>query len=125
MAHEALDSFGEILMKRVRDQAIQDWDAKITGYAKGVAADRVLEMLRTFDTAQLSTLHQLIPDIVDTTLGHLLLTLEQENSIGVSVNTGHQVVSNLREVSDGLEGELYDWIPKFSAQRYNKTFYDE
>ena len=30
------------------------------------------------------------------------------------------VVPDLREVSDGLAGELYDWIPRFTKERYEE-----
>jgi hypothetical protein len=116
----ALDKFGQLLMKRVRDQTIFEWDMIIDGRAKGVTAKHVHEMLSSFDAQQLEVLHRLVPDIVDTTLHHLLWTLEQEKSVDVAVHTAEGVVPSLREVSDGLAGELYDWIPRFSQQRYER-----
>lgn len=54
--------------------------------------------------------------IVDTTLHHLLWTVEQEDLIEFTFKEDDQIV-NINEISDGLAGELYTedgWISRFS-----------
>ncbi len=121
MSKEALDVFGSLLMRRVRDRTISEWDKIVDGQMKGLTAEHVQEILVPFDAQQVEALHQLIPRIVDTSLHYLLWMLEQEKSVSISVRTDTEVVPNLQEISDGLAGELYGqrgWITKFSKQRY-------
>jgi hypothetical protein len=118
MDKTALDAFGAILMKRVRDWSIQECDMIISGQAKDVTAERLHKILATFDEAHRQALYHLTPEIVDITLHYLLWMFEQEEWIDIAVRTEAGIVPNLREISDGLAGELYDWIPRFSKQRY-------
>lgn len=73
-----------------------------------------------FTSDQLTVLAWLVPKIVDSTLHHLLWTLEQDTSVDVAVKTDAGAVPSLRDVSDGLSGELYGWIPEFSKQRHEE-----
>jgi hypothetical protein len=118
MNKTALDAFGKILMERVRDWSIQDCDKIISGQAKGVTAERLHQVLATFDAAHRQVLYRITPEIVDITLHYLLWMFEQEEQIDITVCTEVGIVPSLREISDGLAGELYDWIPRFSKQRY-------
>ena len=68
------------------------------------------------DHLQIAFIEGLLPEIVETVLHHLLWTLEQVEDVNISVHLPNGVVPSLREVSDGLAGELYDWIPRFSSQ---------
>jgi hypothetical protein len=121
----ALDAFGRLLMARVRDASIVEWDGIIDGGATSPAEKRLHELLKTFDAQQRDAIRELLPQIVDTTLDHLLWTLEQVKWVDVAVQTEKGTVPSIRDVSDGLAGEKYYWIPKFSEQRYDKTFYNE
>ena len=113
LSEQALDHFGEILIKRVRAEAILDWTKILDGRMKGVRAERLRPELSGLDPGQMALIQRLLPQVVDTVLHHLLWTLEQEESIDVAVRTAEGLVPSLREVSDGLAGELYGWIPRF------------
>src|SRR5262245_36542695 len=114
--NEALDRFGELLVRRVWDQSIWHWTEILHGRMKGVTAEQLRPELSRLDHRQLVLVENLLPQIVETVLHYLLWTLEQEEDVDISVHLPNGVVPNLREVSDGLAGELYDWIPRFSSQ---------
>lgn len=119
MEQQALDHFGELLMRRVRDEVIDDWDMIINGRMRGESAQHVRAKLSAFGPHQVDVLRWLIPQIVDTTLHDLLWWLEQEKSVDVAVKTPSGVIPSIREVSDGLAGELYTdrgWIARFSRK---------
>jgi hypothetical protein len=111
----ALDVFGELLVTRVREKAIRDWMKQLDGRMKGETADRLRPDIEELGPGQLALLRRLVPQIVDTTLHHLLWTLEQERSIEVLVS-GSSGPESVRSLSDGLPGELYEWIERFGAE---------
>lgn len=117
MERQVLDFFGQVLMSRIRDEAIGNWQAKFQGEMKDDESKKIVEALSTFSAEQVELIMELVPKIVDTTLHHLLWTLEQEEDINVVVQMEENKVINIREVSDGLCGELYTedgWIARFS-----------
>jgi predicted PhzF superfamily epimerase YddE/YHI9 len=123
MSKKFLDYFGELLITRVRDKAILEWDMIVDGKMKDASSKEIKKNLMKFNAEQIDLVRRLIPQIVDTTLHHLLWTLEQEKSIDVAVKTDSEVVPSIREISDGLAGELYTedgWIMRFSKQRYEE-----
>ncbi|WP_102263976.1 epimerase [Mesobacillus jeotgali] len=109
-----LDLIGEILIKNVRDEAIEQWDMTIQGKMKSEESQRLYNLISLSGQSEL--INTLVPKIVDTTLHHLLWTLEQDESIDVTINDGNKPVS-IKDISDGLAGELYTedgWINRFS-----------
>jgi hypothetical protein len=118
MSQAALDKFGQLLMRKVRDEAITDWKMMLDGRMKGESAERVRELLRNLSEADKNLLLQLIPGVVDTVLHHLLWTTEQESDlqVGIKIDDG---IEDLRNISDGLPGELYTdegWIAQYSKE---------
>lgn len=62
----------------------------------------------------------LVPEIADTTIQHLLWSLEQDERISLSVEAGGKTVSRLQDAGDGLSGEVHGgsrWTAKYSKQR--------
>ena len=120
MNQTALDLFGRLLITKVRDEAISDWRMIIGGSMKGETSVKVREMLAPFSEQQRNVVISLVPKVVDTVLHHLLWTLEQTNEVKIGVLAHNQEVASLKEVSDGLAGELYSddgWIARFSKER--------
>ncbi|MCM3125997.1 MULTISPECIES: epimerase [unclassified Mesobacillus] len=114
MTAKFLDLFGEILMKNVRDEAIEQWEMTIQGKMKSEESQSVHNLISLSGQSEL--INDLVPKIVDTTIHHLLWTLEQEEAIDITINNGNKPVS-IKEMSDGLAGELYTedgWINRFS-----------
>jgi len=118
MAESALDKFGMLLIRKVRDEAISDWKKMIHGQMKGASAEQVREILRPLSAEDKEIVTQIIPGIVDTVLHHLLWTVEQNADLQLGIRTD-QGIESLREISDGLPGELYSdegWIARFSKE---------
>src|SRR5207302_220548 len=99
---EALDEFGALLMKRVRDKAIREWDMIVDGRMRDADSERIRKMLSALDTEGLAVLHAVIPRVADTTLHHLLWTLEEVKHVRIVVETEAGLVPDLARVSDGL-----------------------
>lgn len=121
MANKALDEFGAMIMVRVRDQTILEWDEIVDGQRKGEAAEQVREILASMDENEISKIHALIPRIVDTVLFHFLFLFEEEENLRIGITLNGESTPDLRSVSDGLSGELYSrrgWIHRFSKMRY-------
>jgi hypothetical protein len=118
MSPAALDRFGQLLMKKVRDEAVTDWKMIIDGRMKGESAEKVRALLRDVSDTDKKLVLQLIPGVVDTVLHHLLWAAEQEADLqlGMKMKDG---IEELRDISDGLPGELYSdegWISRFSEE---------
>ena len=106
-------------MKRVRDKAIEDWEKLISGQMKGARADRIRQQLLSFGPEQKDALTKLLPQIVDTTLYHLLWSLEQQETFELMARDNNGELQSIRNISDGLSGELYSdrgWISRFSSK---------
>src|SRR5512138_1067219 len=107
-------------MQRVRDEAISDWDMILDGRMKDEHSQRLRGEFARLDLQAQAFISTLVPQIVDTTLHHLLWTLEQVDTVRVAVETADEPVPDIKEVSDGLSGEVYGpdgWMARFSSQR--------
>ena len=109
----ALDTFGKLLVEQARDKAIWHYDHIISGQLKGDYAQEIRDKLISFEAKQLEVLEELIPDIVDIAIASVLWMVDQE-WIDISLRTDAGIVPSIREISDGVEGDLYGWIPRFS-----------
>lgn len=115
----AVDLFGEYLIKKVRDEAIDDWEGISSGKMKDKESQKIFQTLKSFNSEQLEFITKLFPKIVDTTLHHLMWSLEQEEAINVVVKLDENLLINIRGASDGLAGELYTedgWISRYSSK---------
>lgn len=102
-------------MNNIRDEAIDVWERILEGKMKDEESQKLHKML---SDKERELVKSLMPKIADTTLHHLLWTIEQEELIEVTVKDGVQKV-NINKISDGLAGELYTedgWISRFSKK---------
>src|SRR5262245_49878031 len=116
MTEDVLDIVGKLLMVRIRDKAINDWNMILDGSMKGALTETVRKEIAGANSTT-EALECIVPRVVDSVLHHLLWTLEQEEWINVSVEVDGETTSSIREISDGLAGELYTedgWIARFS-----------
>jgi hypothetical protein len=101
-------AFGQQLISEVRDRSIRQWDRIVDGTLKSLVAQQI------HSTANLQTLSDVAPKVVDTVLHNLLILLEQleENGEIRLADVGDESLG-----AEGLAGELYEqngWITKFS-----------
>lgn len=120
MSKAALDKFGQVLVRNVRDEAISDWEMIVSGHTKSQRAQELRDRLSGFSDEQRQVFLSLVPEVADTVLHHLLRCLEEEDDIELAVTADGERVQSLRDVSDGLPGELYTdegWIARFSETK--------
>lgn len=116
-----LDEFGKILITEVRDGTIDSMNKMIDGTMKGTTAKLIRKKIAILNNEQIEILKWLIPEIVDFSLDSMLFMFEGHPDLQL-VFQG----VDLKEVSDGLSGELYTedgWIQKFS--KYDELISDE
>ena len=116
-----LDEFGKILIKEVRDNVVNAMNERIDGERKGITAQLIQKKIAILNNEQIEILKWLIPEIVDFSLDSMLFMFEGHPDLQL-VFQG----VDLKEVSDGLSGELYTedgWIQKFSE--YDELISDE
>ena len=114
-----LDAFGNLLMAEVRDEAIADWKAILNGTLKGDRAERIRKLCAGMRKDEVKRFLQLVPEVIDTTIHHLLRMLDETEDVRIAMDTPGSQTENLRELSDGLAGELYTaagWIARFSQE---------
>jgi hypothetical protein len=112
-----LDELGKILMERVRDEAIGHWDSILSGKMKDEESQAIHQQVRKMGPQIEALVRALVPRIVDTTLHHLLWTLEQNQERLKLIFVGEEGETDAAADSDGLPGELYTeegWIARFS-----------
>lgn len=117
----ALDRFGELLMVRVRDQSIDQWDRTLAGKMLSARDRQLAGAYASIDEGGRHFADRLVPDVVDTVLHYLLWVIEDTPWLQVRVDDGSEESVEVRQVSDGLPGELYTedgWIARFSRNRH-------
>lgn len=118
MTETSLDKAGRVLMSRVRDEAISDWDMILEGKMKDARSQRLADRFSRLTGEAKAFVYELVPQVVDTTLHHLLWTFEQDDALELHVQLAAGGTANVADESDGLSGDLYDWLPRFSRQRF-------
>jgi len=128
--NEILDAFGRILISEVRDEGIRKHEKIVLGQMKSAQALELHEKLRSFDDEELSRIRQLVVETIDNALHNFLCMIEGNEEM-LEVNCGEHEEStkeNIRELSDGLAGELYTedgWIARFSTFKENYRVFSE
>lgn len=120
MSEKALDNFGEILIREVRDKTIMNWKKMLDGRMKGNTAQQVIEKLDCFTDQQIKILEWMLCKFADNQLHNLLFMLEENSNIDLTIDESGKK-QNIRELSDGLAGELYTedgWIARFSKEEH-------
>ncbi len=121
---ETLEGFGKILMSEVRDESIEQYEMIVAGKLKSPRALAQHKKLSTFNSEQKCVIRDTVVDTVDGVLHFFLWMLEQHED-DIDLNFGEcnpAQKENIRDISDGLAGELYTedgWIAKFSSYKEN------
>ena len=123
MEDKSLEFFGQKLMKYVRDETISTWNMILEGKMKGLTAQEVNSKMASFNSEQIEVLKWMLPKIVDQNLHNMLFMIEENEEVFLGINSDNGKLEELKELSDGLAGELYTedgWIQKFSSERYDE-----
>ena len=118
---KALDQFGTLLVKYVRDEVIDEWYQMLEKKMKDDESRIVHQMCSDFTADQLKRVKIMFQMMNTTTLHNLLMMLQDHEEIVVSLKGAKDTV-DIREASDGLAGELYGkrgWIARYS--KYQRT----
>jgi hypothetical protein len=118
MPSPELEEFGKLLVKHVRDRAIQSCDTRRHPDAKSVSALRWMETIKRGDIA--SILDMVIPDIVDDTIFFLLNSVDQ-NLLPLWFKASNGTTINLDDGNGELAGwYLTDegWCAKYTHERF-------
>ena len=119
-----LDKFGRILISEVRDEAIDKLQLIFAGRIKSEAALTLHNKLNAFSQDQKGVIRSLVISSIDDVIHNFLWMLEQhEEDIDLSCGVGNESgKENVRQLSDGLPGEMYSedgWIARFSKYKEN------
>ena len=121
MAHPAVDKFGKIVVNKLRDAAIADYDGLASQRWKAPALQQLQADLAALSPDQRAVVRRCVILAIDAGMHDFLFSIVEhhdfDNSILVLVD-GHDVA----ELSDGLHGEQFTedgWIAKFGA--YSET----
>ncbi len=116
---DALNYFGEILIREVRDRTIEEFDMIVTGNMNDVGSQNLYKKIQQMSNEHQELIKEIIPQIVDLCLDNMLCMMDDyADDINVKVDG-----ENISEISDGLAGELYTedgWIQQYSTQRYDE-----
>lgn len=111
---QILDSFGKLLVERVRDRSIFIHEKILSGEMGSK------ESISLYESAKKDPNKKLISDCIisaiDETIHHFLWMIEQYEEFDLVYRDGDKITS-LRDISDGLCGEPLTeegWIARFS-----------
>jgi hypothetical protein len=120
MNHEAkrtaLDRFGELLVKSLRDKAIEQNEMLLAGQLRGKAVQPLQARVGALSEDQKDVIRDVVNDLLNVALHDFLFALQDAHDR----NLGIEVVvdgSNIAELSGMLHGEALGpdgWIDRFS-----------
>jgi hypothetical protein len=112
---DKLSSFGNLIIKSVRDNSLFVLEGIISGHMKSQIDKEMHEKIKKMSKEDIETLKEMAYRMVDLTIHNLLFMFEDNPNWKIS--NEEEIIANLNELSDGLTGELYTsdgWISKFS-----------
>jgi hypothetical protein len=122
MPSPEIEEFARLLMKHVRDEAIDGCDMANNPKCNAVNAIRWRQKMKTSSIEEL--LHEIIPDCVDEVIFYLLHSID-EGQLPLSFTTSSGKCVDLTTAGESemagycATGEEYDWRARFSKRRFN------
>lgn len=110
-----LDTFGMLIMKRLRDEALNFADGLLRGHWKAPGLLKLQRDLKGIDPKQVELMKRTVRAAVDAGVHSVLFALQEACDSGVleiRVNG-----KNIAALTDGLQGELFSprgWQARFS-----------
>ena len=115
MAHPAVDKFGELVITKLRDCAIEFFDLAARGNWRAPSLQSLQTELVRQSPEQIDLIRRCLVRAVDHGMHDFLFALAEAHDLGKGIEVvidGQNVVS----LSDGLHGEQFGddgWITKF------------
>lgn len=116
---EALDKFGELIVKRCRDRGIFYAEGLLKNHWKAPSLKKLQSHLSTLPQADKDAFLEAVISTIDTTIHDLLFAIQEnsdnEDDIQIIVDG-----KNIAKISDGLHGEAYSdegWYAKYSKYK--------
>jgi hypothetical protein len=116
-ARDPVDKFGEFVMQKLRDPALDYVDGLLRGHWKAPASAGLQEQLGTLTAKHKEMVRRSVRSSIDTAIHDFLFALQEradfEGDIKVLVD-GKDVV----DLSDGIHGESFGpdgWMARFST----------
>ena len=113
---QALDSFGEAIVREVYDRSCQYLLDTISHGMKGNKPDPLNLAYQALDPASATVLRKFLVEAVDQTFAQFLAFLDV-HQIRVPIQSSDGVITDVTSTSDGLAAEPYSesgWIARFS-----------
>ncbi|GEJ59249.1 hypothetical protein [Anaeromyxobacter diazotrophicus] len=119
MSREALDHLGRFIMQHLRDAAFETTDRLVAGEWKAPALQPLQHELAALSGEQRELVRRCCRRVVDGAIHDFLFALAEETDRG-----SERVVllvdgQNAAALSDGLQGEPFEWRSQFS--RYGES----
>lgn len=112
---EEVRTFGKLFAKYAYSGTLDDLSRHIDGRC---TAPRIVEMrkkLESFSPEQIETLKLFIKEAVTTCMFNTMIMINESDEIKLLTDSGCGE-KELREISDGLEGDLWGWLEWFGGQ---------
>lgn len=113
---QALDKFGQFMVAKLRDRAIEKYLLTQDGYWLSPGLQSLQKRIGKLSPDQRQLVLEVVVDVLDTALHDVLFAFQEahdcEDGIAVIVDG-----VNVAAVSDGLQGEPYSdegWLARFS-----------
>lgn len=110
-----ISEFGRLFIESVRDNTLFVLEGIISGHMKSQIDKEMHEKVNTLSNQDLDLLKKVSYRMIDLSLHNMLVMFEDNQQWVISSSDDHGL--DLKEVSDGLAGELYTsdgWIKQFS-----------
>lgn len=115
MNKSALDIFGKFLIENLVDKGFERFNALKTNSLKGPTTPPISEGLSELSTEQISLVESVVENVLISATHDFLFALEVESDFAKEVVVNVRG-SNIAEISDGLQGELFSedgWLSKY------------
>lgn len=111
-----LENFGETYISETRDIVFRQFIKTINNQMKSEFDKKLFSIFQNTTEEEKKQLCNCVLSVIDSSLHHFLWMIEQSDDFDLIAKTDEGNIS-LKEVSDGLCGELYTedgWISKYS-----------
>ena len=106
---EPVKKFGELFTNYVMNSTKEEIDSYISGKCTAPDAIKLREELNSFNPAQIETLKKFIFETITSCMFNTMIMINENDDIHLTVEHNDENIE-IKEVSDGLEGDMWFWI---------------